>query len=91
MSGEPRADMSMFEDDFTNLDMIAIQFNELYRSLQRGGFRQDEALELIGMIMANNMSYGPPMQEEDFSDEEAFSNEEEFRDEFDDEDGEDFT
>jgi len=84
MSGESRSDMSMFEDDFTNLDMIAIQFNELYRSLQRGGFRQDEALELVGMIMSNNMSYQPPMPEEDFS------NEEDFRDEFDDEDGEDF-
>ena len=82
--------MSMFEDDFTNLDMIAIQFNELYRSLQRGGFRQDEALELIGMIMSNNMSYGPPMQEEDFSSEEEFPNDGEFSNEFDDEDGEDF-
>lgn len=90
MSGESRSDMSMFEDDFTNLDMIAIQFNELYRSLQRGGFRQDEALELVGMIMSNNMSYQPSMPEEDFSNEESFSNEEEFRDEFDDEDGEDF-
>jgi hypothetical protein len=90
MSGESKSDMSMFEDDFTNLDMIAIQFNELYRSLQRGGFRQDEALELIGMIMSNNMSYGPPMQEEDFSSEEEFPNDGEFSNEFDDEDGEDF-
>jgi hypothetical protein len=90
MSGESKSDMSMFEDDFTNLDMIAIQFNELYRSLQRGGFRQDEALELVGMVMSNSMAYGPPMPEDDFPNDGEFSNEDEFKDEFDEEDGEDF-
>lgn len=83
MSSDNQFDMSMFEDDFTNLDMVAIQFNELYKSLKRSGFTADEALELVGMVMANSMAYIPPMNYDDFDDREI-------RNEFNDEDGDDF-
>lgn len=53
-------------ENVTHLDMIAIQLNEMYISLQRGGFTKDEALDLIGMIMSNGLSYGSPEQDDDY-------------------------
>jgi hypothetical protein len=83
MSDEEQSDMPMFGDNLTHLDTVAIQFNELFNSLQRGGFTQSEALQLVGMVMANSMAYIPPMQEDNFYDEELSND-------FNDEDGEDF-
>ncbi len=68
----------------SHLDMIAIQLNEMYISLQRGGFTQPEALELIGIVMSNGIGYEPPEQPEDEEDEIDLLND------FNDEDGDDF-
>lgn len=79
-------DMSAFDTEITNLDVIAIQFNEMYRSLQRGGFSQAEAIQLVGFTMANNFAPAPPYESENDTDEE-----EEEEDGFlDNDDGEDF-
>jgi hypothetical protein len=83
MSDNEQSDMSMFDGNLSHLDTVAIQFNELFTSLQRGGFTQSEALQLVGMVMANSMAYIPPMQEDNFYDEEVSND-------FNDEDGEDF-
>lgn len=75
-------DMSMFGDNLSHLDTVAIQFNELFNSLQRGGFTQSEALQLVGMVMSNSMAY-TPMPEDNFDDEELSND-------FGEDDGEDF-
>ncbi len=52
-------------ENVSHLDMIAIQLNEMYQSLQRGGFTKEESLELIGMIMSNGLSYEPSSEPND--------------------------
>jgi hypothetical protein len=63
-------DMSAFDTEITNLDVIAIQFNEMYKSLQRGGFTPAEAIQLVGFIMAQNLASAPPYESEIGFDEE---------------------
>lgn len=73
-------DFFAFEpENVSHLDMIAIQLNEMYRSLQRGGFTKEESLELIGIIMSNGLSYAPIQDDND-----------DFNNGFNEDDGEDF-
>lgn len=64
MADESPDPLAIEPDNVSHLDMIAIQLNEMYVSLQRGGFTQPEAIQLIGIILSNGMSYEPPEEEE---------------------------
>jgi hypothetical protein len=92
MADESLDPLALEPDNVSHLDMIAIQLNEMYISLQRGGFPQHEALQLIGMVISNGISYEPPEDEEEEMPRAQNDDEDEFDifGEYGNEDGDDF-
>lgn len=79
-----------YAEDIPDLDVIAIQMNETFQALQRGGFAHNDALHIVSFMINSRIDYrfGESYYEED-----EFSSEEEEDLELDpdlDEDGDDF-
>lgn len=62
-----------YADALTNIDIIAIQINEMFSALKRAGFAENQALHLSGMMLG---AMAPaPLQDDPYYDEREFEDE----------------
>lgn len=86
MEEDKKPEVSSFDADISNLSMVSITMNEMYKELQKAGFDRNEALHLVGVVL----SYSPIMElhfssiKPEEPEEEDFEEDEEYFDDLDD-------